>query len=117
MSIGILASGFLVLLLAMVIYTIFGLGVKYTFIGSVMTKYAILAFIVKIGIIVGIGFAIIPYYEAIATHVNLNQLGEIDYWLVLKNCGLMVLMAVIGIAVEAFFAFEILIPLAKKVEF
>jgi hypothetical protein len=113
MTIGIIIT----LILTVILILIFRKGVKYTFTGNAMIKYAMIAYIVKIGLAFAIIFAIVPYIIVIADHIDANITETINYWLILKNWGIMALMFVIALAIEAVFAFGILIPIAKKIEF
>ena len=105
------------LILTLVLALIFREGVKYTFTGNVMTKYMIIATIVKIGLLLALIYAIVPYFIVIADHIDANITETIDYMLVLKNWGIMGLMCVIAMAIEAFFAFVILLPYVKTKHF
>ena len=116
MTTGTLIAGLLTLILFFIILS-FGKswGVKYNFTGSVMIKYAVIAYLVKIVLTGFFIYAIVPIFFNIANHIDSSEI--LDYWLILKNFGIMLLSYLVAIGIEMFFAFVILIPTVKKLEF
>jgi len=111
---GSLVALLLVALLGFIYVMVLGYGVKYSFTGQRMFKYAVVAYLVKILLFIGCVFAMMPFVQAIATHVDTVE--NINYLYILGQWGWMALWLVVTTIVEAIFAFVILIPAAKTLE-
>lgn len=111
---GMIIALLLVAVVGLLYVNIVGWGVKYSFTGTRMIKYAVAAYLFKIVLFLGWCYTAQPYVQSIANHIDSST---IDYLYLLGQLGMIALWLVGATGIEMVFAFLILIPLAKKLEF